>query len=93
MQEDIKLEVAEAREAPEQHPQWEFEDDEDEEDSKEEESDDEFATDSEADDDDEWSGKLFIIRTAQRNLAFYDLAYNGRQTLQMWSVLKRIYIP
>ena len=46
MQEDIKLEVAEAREAPEQHPQWEFEDDEDEEDSKEEESDDEFATDS-----------------------------------------------
>lgn len=53
VQEDIKLEVAEAREAPEQHPQWEFEDDEDEEDSKEEESDDEFATDSEADDDDE----------------------------------------
>ena len=93
MQEDIKLEVAEAREAPEQHPQWEFEDDEDEEDSKEEESDDEFATDSEADDDDEWSGKLFIIRKAQRHLAFYDLAYNGRHTLQMWSVLKRIYIP
>merc|ERR1719216_251171 len=53
VQEEIKLEVAEAREAIEQHPQWEFEDDEEEEDSKEEESDDEFATDSEADDDDE----------------------------------------
>merc|ERR1712018_521058 len=53
VQEDIKLEVAEAGEAPTEHPQWEFEDDEDEEDSKEEESDDEFATDSEADDDDE----------------------------------------
>jgi len=53
VQEDIKLEVAEAREAPEQHPQWEFEDDDEEEDSKDEESDDEFATDSEADDDDE----------------------------------------
>merc|ERR550539_634362 len=53
VQEDIKLEVSEAREAPEQHPQWEFEDDDEEEDSKEEESDDEFATDSEADDDDE----------------------------------------
>merc|ERR1712062_643033 len=53
VQEDIKLEVAEAREPIEQHPQWEFEDDEEEEDSKEEERDDEFATDSEADDDDE----------------------------------------
>jgi translocation protein SEC63 len=53
VQEDIKLEVAEAREAPEQHPQWEFEDDEEEEGSKEESSDDEFATDSEADEDDD----------------------------------------
>merc|ERR1719340_100124 len=53
VQEEIKLEVAEAKEPIEQHPQWEFEDDEEEEDSKEEESDDEFAIDSEADDDDE----------------------------------------
>ena len=50
VQEDIKLEVAEAREAPTEHPQWEFEDDEDEESKDEEESDDEFATDSEDDD-------------------------------------------
>lgn len=53
VQEEIKLEVAEARQPIEEHPQWEFEDDEEEEDSKEEESDDEFATDSEADEDDD----------------------------------------
>jgi translocation protein SEC63 len=29
VQEDIKLDVQEAREAPTEHPQWEFEDDED----------------------------------------------------------------
>merc|ERR1712243_457223 len=40
VQEEIKLEVAEARQPIEEHPQWEFEDDEEEEDSKEEESDD-----------------------------------------------------
>lgn len=53
VQEDIKLEVCEAREAPTEHPQWEFEDDEDEEDSKEEDSDDEFATDSDADEEED----------------------------------------
>ena len=53
VQEEIKLEVAEARQPIEEHPQWEFEDDEEEEDSKEEESDDEFATNSEADESDD----------------------------------------
>ena len=53
VQEDIKLEVCEAREAPTEHPQWEFEDAEDEEDSKEEDSDDEFATDSDADEEED----------------------------------------
>ncbi len=52
LQEDIKLDVQEAREAPTEHPQWEFEDDEEEEGSKDEDSDDEFATDDEYDDDD-----------------------------------------
>ena len=53
MLEDIKLDVQEAREAPTEHPQWEFEDDDDEEGSKDEDSDDEFATDDEFDDDDD----------------------------------------
>ena len=53
MLEDIKLDVHEAREAPTEHPQWEFEDDDDEEGSRDEDSDDEFATDDEFDDDDD----------------------------------------
>ena len=51
--EDIKLDVQEAREAVTDHPQWEFEDDEEEEGSKDEDSDEEFATDDEFDEDDE----------------------------------------
>jgi len=46
-QEDIKLDVQEAREAPTEHPQWEFEDDDEEEGEDGEESDDSFATDDE----------------------------------------------
>merc|ERR1712020_105450 len=47
---DIKLDVHEARVAPSEHPQWEFEDEDDDENSKGDESDDEFATESEDDD-------------------------------------------
>ena len=49
---DIKLDVHEAREAPSEHPQWEFEDEDEDENSKGEESDDEFATDDDFEDDD-----------------------------------------
>ena len=52
-QEDIKLDVKEAREAVTAHPQWEFEDDDEDEGSKDEDSDDEFATDDEFDEEDE----------------------------------------
>lgn len=38
--EDIKLDVQHAREAPTEHPQWEFEDEDEENNSKAEESDD-----------------------------------------------------
>merc|ERR1711971_301569 len=48
---DIKLDVHEARDVPDEHPQWEFEDED--ENSKAEESDDEFATDDDFDDDDD----------------------------------------
>eukprot|EP00096_Caligus_rogercresseyi_P004655 TRINITY_DN1903_c0_g1_i1.p1 TRINITY_DN1903_c0_g1~~TRINITY_DN1903_c0_g1_i1.p1 ORF type:complete len:794 (-),score=298.87 TRINITY_DN1903_c0_g1_i1:332-2713(-) len=47
IQEDIKLDVQEAREAPTEHPQWEFEDDDENEQESEEDSDDEYATDDE----------------------------------------------
>ena len=53
LQEDIKLEVCEAKEAPTEHPQWEFEDDEEESESKDEESDEEFATDDDYDEDED----------------------------------------
>jgi len=53
VQEDIKLEVCEAKEAPTEHPQWEFEDDEEESESKDEDSDEEYATDDDYDEDDE----------------------------------------
>lgn len=51
--EDIKLDVKEAREAPTEHPQWEFEDEEEEEDEKEDEQESEFATDDDYEDDSE----------------------------------------
>lgn len=51
--EDIKVEVKEARAAPTEHPQWEFEDDDEEDGSKDEDSDDEYATDDEFEEDDE----------------------------------------
>jgi len=53
--EDIKLEVCEAKEAVTEHPQWEFEDDEEESDSKEggDSDDDEFATDDDYDEDED----------------------------------------
>ncbi len=38
--EDIKLDVQHAREAPTEHPQWEFEDEDEEDNSKADESDD-----------------------------------------------------
>merc|ERR1719278_1821375 len=50
---DIKLDVHEAKEVPNEHPQWEFEDEDADENSKAEESDDEFATDDDFDDDDD----------------------------------------
>ncbi len=50
---DIKLDVHEAREAPSEHPQWEFEDEDEDENSKAEESDDEFATDDDFDDEED----------------------------------------
>ena len=50
---DLLPKPRQAREAPTEHPQWEFEDDDDEEGSKDEDSDDEFATDDEFDDDDD----------------------------------------
>ena len=49
---DIKLDVHEAREVSNEHPQWEFEDEDEDENSKAEESDDEFATDDDFDDED-----------------------------------------
>jgi len=52
--EDIKLEVCEAKEAVTEHPQWEFEDDEEESDGKSSDSeDDEFATDDDYDEDED----------------------------------------
>ncbi len=51
--EDIKLDVQEAREAPTEHPQWEFEDDDEEQSDKAEDSDDQYASDEEFDEDDE----------------------------------------
>jgi len=48
---DIKLDVKEAREAPTEHPQWEFEDDEGEEDENEAIQESEFATDDDYDED------------------------------------------
>ena len=50
---DIKLDVHEARDIPDSHVQWEFEDEDEDENSKAEESDDEFATDDDFDDDDD----------------------------------------
>jgi translocation protein SEC63 len=52
-QEDIKLDVQEAREAVTEHPQWEFEDDDEDENSKDDDSDDEFATDDDFDEEDD----------------------------------------
>merc|ERR1712020_101336 len=49
---DIKLDVHEAMIAPTEHPQWEFEDEDEDGESKGDESDDEFATDDNYDDDD-----------------------------------------
>lgn len=49
---DIKLDVHEAMVAPTEHPQWEFEDEDEDGESKGDESDDEFATDDDFDDDD-----------------------------------------
>ena len=51
--EDIKLDVQQAPEPIEDHPQWEFEDEEEEDGDKEDESEDEFATDDEDEDDDD----------------------------------------
>ncbi|TRY64193.1 hypothetical protein TCAL_10812 [Tigriopus californicus] len=51
--EEIKLDVQEAHKAPTEHPQWEFEDDDEEASGKEEDSEDEFATDDEYDEEDE----------------------------------------
>ena len=53
LNEDIKLDVQEAREAPTEHPQWEFEDDDEEESDQEENSDDDFATDDDYEEDEE----------------------------------------
>lgn len=53
VQEDIKLDVQEAREALTDHPQWEFEDEDEEQNSKGEESDDDYATDDDYDEDDD----------------------------------------
>jgi len=50
---DIKLDVHEARVIPSEHPQWEFEDEDEEDDDKADESDDEFATDDDFEDDDD----------------------------------------
>jgi len=49
--EDIKLDVKEARAAPTEHPQWEFEDDDEEETKEEESQESEFATDDDYDED------------------------------------------
>ena len=51
--EDIKLDVQEARAAPTEHPQWEFEDEDEDEEGDEKDSDDDYATDDEFDDDDD----------------------------------------
>merc|ERR1711973_78758 len=52
LQEDIKLDVQKAWEAPKEHKQWEFTDDEEDEDNKKDESDEsEYAEDSEFEDD------------------------------------------
>jgi len=50
---DIKLDVHEARDIPDSHVQWEFEDEDEDENSKAEESDDEFATDDDYEDEDD----------------------------------------
>jgi len=52
LQEDIKLDVQKAWEAPKEHKQWEFSDDEEDDDNKKDESDEsEYAEDSEFEDD------------------------------------------
>jgi len=51
LMEDIKLDVQEAREARTDHPQWDFEADEDEEDGKDESEESEYATDDDFDED------------------------------------------
>lgn len=51
--EEIKLDVQEAHKAPTEHPQWEFEDDDEEASGKEEDSEDEFATDDEFDEEED----------------------------------------
>lgn len=51
LMDDIKLDVQEAREAPTDHPQWDFEVDEDEEEGKEESEESEYATDDDFDED------------------------------------------
>jgi len=53
VQEDIKVDVCEAKEAPSDHPQWEFEDEEDEAEAKDSDSDGEFATDDDYDEDED----------------------------------------
>jgi len=50
LMDDIKLDVKEAREAPVDHPQWEFEDEADEENEEEVSQESEFATDDDYDD-------------------------------------------
>jgi len=51
LMEDIKLDVQEAREARTDHPQWDFEADDDEEDGKDESEESEYATDDDFDED------------------------------------------
>ena len=51
LMEDIKLDVQEAREARIDHPQWDFEADEDEEDGKDESEESEYATNDDFDED------------------------------------------
>jgi len=53
LMEDIKLDVQEAREAPTDHPQWDFEVDDGEDEGKEDSEESEYATDEDFDDD-EW---------------------------------------
>jgi len=49
--EDIKLDVQEAREAPTEHPQWEFEDEDEDEEGKDASAESEFATDDDYEED------------------------------------------